>query len=350
LVALRTEYRTAVANAQSDIPVFGDTGPGWVAASTACDVNTGQIYSATNAMLVQVNDPDAPDDIVGWDEGLPITRAHPGVWLEFSEAAFAASFRDRLVETAAHPSAALQALATAYASSAATVFTDQPSLWGLVSSDHAINAGPPPDGFAMASAQQLGMTDLYLADPQITALIDAYGRTAPTAPTSPLALEQARLYGHNRYLQLSRLDTAMQTVRDEYGLALLRAQAHGTSPGWVDRALELTHFSQPDSFDDGGIPTSGPASRAMWAPFERVFDADIFSAWYIQQPGLANQAFADHYGASRTVQISEANTEFGGPAVTRMAFDNPNWTLDWSVGGSLITAVSTADCHATKFC
>jgi hypothetical protein len=123
-------------------------------------------------------------------------------------------------------------------------------------------------------------------------------------------------------------------VRDEYGQALLRAQAHGTSPGWVDRALELTSFSQPDSYDDGGIPMSGSASRATWTPFERVFDADVFTAWYVEQPGLANQAFADHYGTSRTIQISEANTEFGGPAVTRMAFDNPNWTLDWSVGGS----------------
>jgi hypothetical protein len=58
---------------------------------------------------------------------------------------------------------------------------------------------------------------------------------------------------------------------------------------------------------------------------------------------LANQAFADHCGTSRTIQISEANTEFGRAAVTRMAFGDPNWTPDWSVGGSLITAVSTAE-------
>jgi hypothetical protein len=35
-------------------------------------------------------------------------------------------------------------------------------------------------------------------------------------------------------------------------------------------------------------------------PFERVFDADAFAGWYIKQPGLANRAFAEHYGASRT--------------------------------------------------
>jgi hypothetical protein len=208
-LALRIEYRTALAQAQADIPVFGDIGPGWAAAFTVADVSSAQI------------------------------KAYGGT-----------------------------------------------------------------DAFTSAAA------------------------------TTALAQEQVRLYGSNRYQQMSRLDTAMQSVRDQYAQALLRAQAHGSSPSWIDRPLELTSFSQPDSYDDGGIAMSSPASRAMWAPFERVFDADIFTAWYVQQPVLANQAFANFYGISRTVQVSEANIEFGGPAVTRMAFDNPHWTLDWSVGGS----------------
>lgn len=63
-------------------------------------------------------------------------------------------------------------------------------------------------------------------------------------------------------------------------------------------------------------------------------DADIFAACDVKQPGFVNQAFADHRGASRTVLVGEANIEFGGPAVARMAFDYVNWTLNSSAVGS----------------
>jgi hypothetical protein len=60
---------------------------------------------------------------------------------------------------------------------------------------------------------------------------------------------------------------------------------------------------------------------------------------------LANQAFADFYGTSRTVQVGDANSEFASPAVMRMAFDNPHWTMDWSVGGSGLGNSSTSFTH-----
>jgi hypothetical protein len=205
LVALRADYQAALALAQSDVPVFGDVGSGWVAANVAINQDTGQIYSPTNAQLVQVSDPDAAPVQVGWDEGGPVNQAPAGVWLEFNEAVFAESFRAQL---ATQPTAALQTLATAYATSAAAVFTEQPGLWEVATSDHALNAGPAPTGVAMGNAAQLGMTDLYLADPQIAALISAYGGT-PEPATSPMALEQVRLYGQNRYNQLTRLGNAM---------------------------------------------------------------------------------------------------------------------------------------------
>jgi hypothetical protein len=249
LSALRADYRSALAQAQADIPIFGDIGAGWVAATTTSDINTGQIYSPTQAMLVQVNDPNAPDELMGWDEGSPIMRPHPSVWLEFSEAAFAAHRLADGAEVAdgtTPASAALTTLAQCYQTSCAKLFTDHPDLRALITSDPSLdgarslntgNTGPAPAGFAMASAQQLGMTDLYLADPQIAALIDAYGGPAAapnSAATSPLAQEQVRLYGPNRYQQMSRLDIAMQTVRDQYGQALLYAQAHGNSWTYPD--------------------------------------------------------------------------------------------------------------------
>ena len=52
-------------------------------------------------MWVRVIDPIpiAADDLVGWDEGLPIMQAHPGTWLESIAGDFAA-------QTAASASAA----------------------------------------------------------------------------------------------------------------------------------------------------------------------------------------------------------------------------------------------------
>jgi hypothetical protein len=119
---------------------------------------------------------------MGWDEGSPIMRTRPGAWLEFSEAAFAEHYQAQAQPSSASPqaSASIAALAAAYSTGAADVFIAQPELWALVTSAAVqagtlgINAGPAPvvmeEGFAMASAKQLGMTDLYLADPQIAAL------------------------------------------------------------------------------------------------------------------------------------------------------------------------------------
>ena len=319
LVALRTDFQAVLALAQSDIAVFGDIGPGWVAANIATNQDTGQTYSPTNALLVQVNDPNAVPVQVGWDEGGPVYQAAEGVWLEFSEVAFAAAYR---AQSAANPSAALQTLATSYATNDAAVFTEQPGLWDVAISDHALNAGPAPAGVAMGNAAQLGMTDLYLADPQTAAIINAYGGT-PEPATSPMALEQVRLYGPNRYNQLTRLGTAMQSVRDQYGVALADAQAgrgggNGTA-GWVDRPIDVTTLSITDE--------SGQSLHFDAIPFERVFDPDAFSAWYISQPGLANQAFAEHYGASHT---DYATDESGRSFASSMSFAN----APWSAGGN----------------
>jgi FlaG/FlaF family flagellin (archaellin) len=90
------------------------------------------------------------------------------------------------------PNAALQTLATSYGTSAAVVFTEQIGLWDVATSDHALNAGPAPAGVAMGNAAQLGMTDLYLADPQIAALINAYG-VGPAKSLLPSPKRAARL-------------------------------------------------------------------------------------------------------------------------------------------------------------
>ncbi len=329
LVALRADYRAALAHAQSELPVFGNVGSGWVAANVVMNVdsdfNTGQIYNPNNTLVVQLSDPNAPPVQIGWDEGGPVfansLQGPTGPRLEFNEAAFALAFQ---AQAAASPSAALQSLATSYASSPAAVFTDHPSLWALVVNDHAANAGPAPAGVAMGNDSQLGMTDLYLADPQIAALIAAYGGSLASTnepATSPMALEQVRLYGQNRYDQLTRLGTAMQSVRDQYGIALANAQAGSSGMGWVDRPVSLTALNITD---ESGQSLNTSAVPGI-VPFERVFDPDAFTAAYIQQPGLANQAFAEHYGASRT---EYATDESGRSFASGMSFANGAWRAD----------------------
>ena len=246
--------------------------------------------------------------------------------------------------------------------SAAGFYAEHPGLLTLITSDprlggtHQPNAGPVPNGFAMACAQQLGITDLYLADPPIAARTEAIGNT-PAAASSSMALEQWRQCGPNRFALLNRLDDTVQSWRDQSGHALLYAQAHGSSPGRTNRPLKLTSFRNGNgndfgSLDDGGGVMSSAGSAATWAPFERVFDADLFTAWYLQQPGLQNQAFAGLYGASKTTEIGAANTEFARAATSRMQFAvcslqfaNAIWTLNWSAGGPGLDSSTAAFTH-----
>ena len=132
--------------------------------------------------------PRGAQEVAGWERGGPVYRA-VGRWVEFDEGAFAAHYRALGGEP-------LQRLAAVYdpggRGDAAALLAAHPELWGLATADHALNAGPPLPGMAMGDAGQLGMLDLYLADPQVAALVATYGGT-PVPATSGIALEQVRL-------------------------------------------------------------------------------------------------------------------------------------------------------------
>ena len=84
-----------------------------------------------------------------------------------------------------------------YDNSCACLYAEHPGLLTLITLDPRLggtrqpNVGPAHNGFAMASAQQLGITDLYLADPLIAARAEASGDT-PAAASIRMALEQWR--------------------------------------------------------------------------------------------------------------------------------------------------------------
>jgi hypothetical protein len=286
LKALRAEYEGARAQAQAG----SGAGPGWVE-----DIPRGN-----------------PNRDRPASDNRPRAEGPDGRVMVFDEKAFAAHFR---AQQSAQPSSALQTLARLYASDARTLPATQPALWTLALQEHALNAGPPPPGRAMGDGAQLQLLDLYLADPQIAALINTYGGAAPPAYGN-VAHEQLRLYGAARFAQLCRLGYAMANVRSQYGAALAQAERSGSGPGWVERQ---------------GI---------------RAFDPDAFTAWYNQQGGLANKAFAAFYGQSHTSWESDDTGGRGGeggdapaynpaaPLVAHITFDNAQWVMR-GVGGTM---------------
>ena len=322
LVAIRADYTAARTQAESTAGV----GPGWIVASTVTD-ESGATRSVSGRALVFVADPTAPPVIAGYDErGGPLYQPG-GRWMEFDEEAFAAHYRAQLDGPGG---AHLQSLAALYDTDVAGLFAQHPEIWGLATSDHAINAGPPPAGRAMGDPGQLAMLDLYMRDPQVAALIDAYGGQ-PSPATSEMAREQVRIHGQQRYEQLSRLDNAMASVRQQYADALVQAQASGVGPGWVERARTVTVSDESGRTttqalyvtDDSGQPLRD-ANGQPQAQMERLFDPDVFTAWYVQQGGLQHQAFKDIYGQSHT---TFATDESGRTVAAATSFDNPNWAM-----------------------
>jgi hypothetical protein len=220
-----------------------------------------------------------------------------------------------LSDAVANGNAAWETLADLYQTDPATLVSRHSELLRLALSDHALNAGPPPPGRVMGSVQQLGITDLVLADPLMREIAQTFGQT-PDAPRTALAWEQVRLYGEVRYEQMTRLHIGMEAVRDRYSAAMIQAADAADGPGWVD-------VTRPAGPGDEGATTT-----------ERRFDPDAFTRWYNAQDGLANRAFAQLYGNSHTeyqAPLRERGNEpaAAGPgAVSRIRFDNAPWHMD----------------------
>jgi hypothetical protein len=311
LIAVRNDYQSQLAEAQAKSPTLTTAGPGWTAIGIRFDTNDQLVPACQcGGPLVQVIDPRAQPQFLGSDEGGAILGPPLGQWFEFNEAAFAAFYQTR---SAAQASSPLQTLAKSYDTDAAGLLRQHPEIWGIATSEHRINSGPAQAGRAMGDPGQLAMLDLYMADPQMAGLIQAYGGT-PEPARSPIALEQVRLYGQTRYAQMTRLANAMQAVRDQYSAALhLAAGQHGgDGAGWVNRPVMTAGGS-----DESGFVASTETTK--------TFDPDAFTAWYTRQAGLANQAFNTFFGQSHTEQRLVGRD--ADQLRTTIRFDNPAWCM-----------------------
>ena len=306
------EYRSA----RDDAQARPGQAPGWVDAALTTD-ESGHTHSLSGRATVFVPEPGAERPLLGWDESGPAYGPLPGRTLEFDEAAFAGHWRNT---QATQPGAGSALLAALYGTEPGALWAQQPGLWALMGAAHAANAGPAPAGVAMADARQLAMVDLYLADPLMAELRQHFGGQAEPAH-SGIALEQQRLYGAARAAEMARHSQAMASVRQQYADALAQAQAHG-GPGWVERQRTITVG------DESGTRTelawlhdeSGTRTPLM----ERVFDPDVFTAWYVQQPGLAQRAFAELVGTSHTTW---GHDESGASVAQDTRYANPSWQL-----------------------
>jgi hypothetical protein len=109
-----------------------------------------------------------------------------------------------------------------------------------------------------------------------------------------------RLFGAERFAQLSRLNNVMGAVRTQYGAALAQAEQSGSGAGWRVHQSTVTEASE-----FGGAGTTHHVTT-------RTFDPDAFTDWYIAQDDLANKAFAALYGQSHTSWESDDTGRVGG--------------------------------------
>jgi hypothetical protein len=322
LVAVRNDYEAQRAQAQKQVPSFdGLVGPGWTAFNPRVGRDGSEIIP-TGLLIVEVRDPTALAQISGDESGS--YAQPPGQRYVFDEAGFTQHYQ---AQSFTNPNSALQTLAwRSYDTDAAGLLNAHPELWDIALTDHAINAGPAQAGRAMGGIQMLAPIEMMLADPQNAALIKAYGGS-PEPATSPIALEQVRLYGADRYAQMTRLSNAMQAVRDQYSQAVEQAANSGAGPGW---SVQPQTVSQYAGSSDGGD------SYVDVVVMQPSFDVDAFTTWYQAQGGLSNQAFKDCYGASHTTAGGwESNGEGSGTAYpSSTTFDNAHWQMT-GFGGAL---------------
>jgi hypothetical protein len=84
-----------------------------------------------------------------------------------------------------------------------------------------------------------------------------------------MALEQVCIRGARRYAQMTRMANAMQTVRNQYMMALHRAQSSGSGPGWGVQRLPFRDAAGLQVLDENGQPQRHD---------QIVFDTDAFTA------------------------------------------------------------------------
>jgi hypothetical protein len=340
LQAMRGDFEAAreAARAAPPADLALAAGTGWVTAPTDHDGNpvNGAVFVPDAAAAAA-----ASEFVPAWMQREGVGQPAPqGQWLAFDDAAYEQAYRERL---AARPeaSAGLNQLAQLYGQPVQQLLGAHPELWTLATQQHAVNAGAPPlPGVAMGDARVLGQLDLYLADPFVTQLRTGLGGT-PAAPTSGIALEQQRLHGAERYAQLTQLSQAMTAVRQTHAAAM-QAARDGGGVGWIEVPLQFG--TDPETGWPTGVyqtVSNGDSSEivrdANGVPVlatQRVFDEAVFTNAWLDQGGLAQQAFERFYGRAHSqIVLQHDNSESGGPSrwVSQPSLDNPAVGLDgWS--------------------
>lgn len=206
----------------------------------------------------------------------------------------------------------------------------------------SITPSLPPDPAATPAAaaatttipaSQLGMLDLYLADPGLRELRHSLGgEVAP--PSTPIALEQQRLYGAERYTELTRMSQAMAAVRDQHAQAMEQARNSG-GVGWIEVPMQTG--VDAETGQALGIYASTPRGDAYLRDAAghpvlmntRVFSPEVFTRAWLAQGGPVQQAFEQFYGQVRSsVVVQDRGNDASEPFWdTASSLDNPAFIL-----------------------
>lgn len=299
--------------AQMEVAHAHPGGPGWVRIPKGSKNHTGAVWitegkgSPPTGKSAAGSDPDRIYRHIGGRNGHTVY----GHYVRFSPEAYAAAYKKQ----AGQP---LQKLADLYGTDAKTLLKQHPEIWALATQEHALRDGPPPPGKSMLDAGMAHEIDAFLNSDSAAALIQRYGKAPVPPPGSAAQRELARVYGTERYEQMSRYTQAVEVVRDKFLRAFADAASGKSELGWKTQIV-TRWVSDPNS--DGA---SHPVKVT-----ERVFDPELFVRRYVKQDGLQYSAFAELFGKKATARygVDGGDNGTGQTYLDTLSLES-GWTLD----------------------
>jgi hypothetical protein len=231
---------------------------------------------------------DVARDVIDMERTRRMQALAPGESIAFVDAPQRRYAESAVVSAGEAQSQAMDALQTVEAQQVAAAMQSEPgTLSGVLDLSVTRSSGgasallPPPT----ASAQELKIIDLMLANPLNVALIAAFAPDRPVLEggNSQMLIER---YGRERAEAMRQLGQATDVVRDRYAQAVDHALHHPSEDqSWWHPSIDQ------QALDPGERQHGQQQSEREWE-----FDAAEFTRWYCEQSGFEHEAFASLYG------------------------------------------------------
>jgi hypothetical protein len=231
---------------------------------------------------------DVARDAIDMERARRVQALAPGESISFVDAPQRRQAQSAVVSAGESQSQTVETLQTEEAQQAAAAMQSEPgTLAGVLdlsatgSSGRASALLPPPT----ASAQELQIIDLMLANPLNVALIAAFAPDRPVLEggNSQMLIER---YGRERAEAMRQLGQATDVIRDRYAQAVDQALHHPSEDqSWWHSSIDQ------QALDPGERQHGQQQSEREWE-----FDAAEFTRWYCEQSEFEHEAFAALHG------------------------------------------------------